>query len=83
MYAGPGVFTLQMDDQNRNGGVLNIPNSVARESFCIRTQLVISRADRSQLFGALPELTAAGRLLPAALDPQLGGLRPRWRQPEL
>ena len=41
VYAGPGVFTLQMDDQNRNGGVLNIPNSVA-QSFCIRTQLVIS-----------------------------------------
>ncbi|HMC98120.1 MAG TPA: hypothetical protein VKG92_10720, partial [Flavobacteriales bacterium] len=24
-YTGPGVFTLQFDDQNRNGGVINVP----------------------------------------------------------
>ncbi len=41
LYAGPGVFTLQFDDQNRNGGVINVPNSIA-QSFCVKTQLVIS-----------------------------------------
>ena len=40
-YAGPGVFTLSMDDQNRNGGVINVPNSIA-QSFSIKTQLIIS-----------------------------------------
>lgn len=42
-YSGPGVYTLQMDDQNRNGGVLNVPNSIG-QSFCIKTQLVIGAA---------------------------------------
>lgn len=41
LYAGPGVFTLQFDDQNRNGGVINVPNSIA-QSFCVKTQLVVS-----------------------------------------
>lgn len=40
-YPGPGTYTIQMDDQNRNGGVLNIPNSIA-QSFSVKTQLVIS-----------------------------------------
>ncbi len=40
-YAGPGVFILQFDDQNRNGGVVNVPNSIS-QSFCVQTQLVIS-----------------------------------------
>ncbi|MBX2978406.1 MAG: gliding motility-associated C-terminal domain-containing protein [Flavobacteriales bacterium] len=40
-YSGPGVYTLQFDDQNRNGGVVNVPNSIA-QSFCVKTQLVIS-----------------------------------------
>ncbi len=40
-YRGPGVFTLQFDDPNRNGGVLNVPNSIS-VSFCVKTQLVIS-----------------------------------------
>lgn len=40
-YAGPGEFILSFDDQNRNGGVLNVPNSIA-QSFCVKTKLVIS-----------------------------------------
>ena len=40
-YAGPGTYILQMDDQNRNGGVENIPNSIA-QSFSVKTELVIS-----------------------------------------
>ncbi len=40
-YLGPGVYTIEMDDPNRNGGVINIPNSIA-QSFSVATQLVIS-----------------------------------------
>jgi len=40
-YAGPGTYILQMDDPNRNGGVENIPNSIA-QSFSLKTMLVIS-----------------------------------------
>lgn len=40
-YAGSGIFTLFFDDQNRNGGVNNVPNSIS-QSFCVKTQLVIS-----------------------------------------
>lgn len=40
-YLGPGQYTIQMDDQNRNGGVENIPNSIA-QSFSVRTLLTIS-----------------------------------------
>lgn len=42
-YAGPGTFFLQFDDQNRNGGVINVLNSI-QVSFCVRTKLVISPA---------------------------------------
>lgn len=40
-YAGPGQFLLSIDDQNRNGGVINVPNSIA-QSFSVQTLLVIS-----------------------------------------
>lgn len=40
-YAGPGSYTLSFDDQNRNAGVVNVPQSVS-QSFCVKTQLVIS-----------------------------------------
>ncbi len=40
-YAGPGTFVLSFDDQNRNAGVVNVPQSVS-QSFCVKTQLVIS-----------------------------------------
>lgn len=40
-YTGPGIFTLQFDDQNRNSGVINVPNSIL-QSFCVKTQLIIS-----------------------------------------
>jgi gliding motility-associated-like protein len=39
-YAGPGVYTLVVEDPNRNGGVLNIPGSVD-VPFCITSQLII------------------------------------------
>src|SRR5690606_28433630 len=32
---------LQFDDQNRNGGVINVPNSIA-QSFCVQTSITIS-----------------------------------------
>ncbi|MBK8341463.1 MAG: hypothetical protein IPK99_16460 [Flavobacteriales bacterium] len=39
-YLGAGAYTLQVSSQNRNEGILNIPNSVNQE-FCIRALLVI------------------------------------------
>ena len=39
-FAGPGEYTLSMQDPNRNAGVLNIPNSV-NTIFYIETILVI------------------------------------------
>ena len=43
LYSGPGVYTLSMEDANRNEGVVNIPNSV-NVPLCVKTVLVISPA---------------------------------------
>lgn len=40
-FPGPGIYTILMQDPNRNFGVLNIPNSV-NVVFSIETTLVIS-----------------------------------------
>ena len=40
-YIGAGQYTIRMDDPNRNGGVVNIPNSIA-QSFSVSTQFTIS-----------------------------------------
>jgi len=40
-YIGAGQYTIYMDDPNRNGGVVNIPNSIA-QSFSVSTQFTIS-----------------------------------------
>lgn len=40
-YTGAGTFIIQMQDPNRNSGILNISNSV-QQVFCIQTILVIS-----------------------------------------
>ena len=40
-YAGPGNFIITMEDQNRNGGICNIPDS-ENQSFFLRSELVIS-----------------------------------------
>jgi gliding motility-associated-like protein len=42
-YPNLGVYTLSFDDQNRNAGVVNVPNSIA-QSFCVKTRLVIGAA---------------------------------------
>lgn len=39
-YSGPDVYTISIEDPNRNGGVVNIPNSV-NVPFYIETVLVI------------------------------------------
>jgi len=41
VYSGAGQFLIQIDDQNRNGGVINVPNSIA-QSFSVQTLLRIS-----------------------------------------
>lgn len=40
-YPGPAVYTLSFEDPNRNGGVVNIPNSV-NIPFYVSTQLIIN-----------------------------------------
>jgi gliding motility-associated-like protein len=42
-YPGPGIYSITMEDQNRNYGVVNIPNSV-EVPFAIKTTLNISAA---------------------------------------
>lgn len=40
-YSGPGIYTLYMEDPNRNAGVINVPNSVLTFMY-ISTSIVIS-----------------------------------------
>lgn len=40
-YAGPGTYTLYMEDPNRNSGVVNVPNSVLTYMY-ISTTITIS-----------------------------------------
>ena len=40
-YSAPATYTISVEDKNRNGGVLNIPNSV-NVAFYIETILVIN-----------------------------------------
>ena len=40
-FPGPGTYVITMDVQNRNNGILNMPNSNV-QSFCVSTTLVIS-----------------------------------------
>ena len=46
-YAGPGIYTLVVEDPNRNDGVLNIPGSVD-VPFCITSQLLIIDPEAGQ-----------------------------------
>lgn len=40
-YAAPATYVISVEDKNRNGGVLNIPNSV-NTAFYIETTLIIN-----------------------------------------
>ena len=40
-YTGPGSFIVSVEDPNRNGGVINIVNSV-NAVFCVQTEIIIS-----------------------------------------
>ena len=40
-YPGPSVYTMYFEDPNRNGGVINIPNSI-NVPFYVESQLIIS-----------------------------------------
>ncbi len=40
-YPGPSIYTISFEDPNRNGGLVNIPNSV-NIPFYVSTQLVIN-----------------------------------------
>ncbi len=40
-YPGPGIYTIICDDQNRAGGIVNVPNSIS-QTFCLPAVLIIS-----------------------------------------
>lgn len=42
-FPGPGTYTIDFEDQNRDGGIFNIPNSIA-QAICVRTVLLIDDA---------------------------------------
>jgi gliding motility-associated-like protein len=74
-YAGPGAFTLVMEDPNRNEGVLNITASVD-VPFCITSQLIIDpqagHNNSVQLLSPARENACLGQLWehnPVAYDP--------------
>lgn len=39
-FPGPGLYTIDMVDSNRNSGIVNVPNSVS-QSFCVKAIIVI------------------------------------------
>jgi len=39
-YAGPGNYMIRFEDTNRNGGIVNVPNSLS-QSACVSALLVI------------------------------------------
>ena len=74
-YSGPGIYTLVVEDPNRNGGVLNIPGSVD-VPFCITSQLIIDPQagpnDSPLLLAPAIENACLGQVWehnPAAYDP--------------
>lgn len=74
-YAGPGIYTLVVEDPNRNGGVLNIPGS-EDVPFCITSLLIIDpqagQNDSPLLLAPAIENACLGRRWehnPAAYDP--------------
>lgn len=55
-YNLPGEYTLNMEDGNRSGSIINIPNSISQR-FCTSATLVISPdigINNSMVFGAAP-----------------------------
>lgn len=55
-FPSAGIYTLRMDDPNRNGGIVNIPNSIF-QSFCVTATLYISPItgnNNSAVFGSGP-----------------------------
>lgn len=74
-YAGPGEFTIWMEDKNRNADVSNIPLSV-NQAFYIETELIIIPGFQGnnsvQLLNPPLDRACTGELFihnPAAYDP--------------
>ena len=74
-YPGPAVYTLSFEDPNRNGGVVNIPNSV-NIPFYVSTQLIINPFlgvnSSVQLLNPPIDEACAGQIFihnPGAFDP--------------
>lgn len=74
-YPGPAVYVLSFEDPNRNGGVVNIPNSV-NIPFYVSTQLIINPFlgvnSSVQLLNPPIDEACAGQIFihnPGAFDP--------------
>ncbi len=74
-YPGPSIYTLSFEDPNRNGGLVNIPNSV-NIPFYVSTQLVINPFlgvnNSVQLLNSPIDEACAGQIFthnPGAFDP--------------
>ncbi|HOY48074.1 MAG TPA: hypothetical protein PK281_01660, partial [Flavobacteriales bacterium] len=74
-YPGPSIYTLSFEDPNRNGGLVNIPNSV-NIPFYVSTQLVINPFlgvnNSVQLLNPPIDEACAGQIFihnPGAFDP--------------
>jgi len=75
-YPGAGTYKISMEDQNRNSGVLNIPNSVNIPIF-VETMLIISpfinpKNNSPQLLNPPLDMGCVGSLFvhnPGAYDP--------------
>ncbi|MBK9073380.1 MAG: hypothetical protein IPL77_00160 [Flavobacteriales bacterium] len=78
VYSGSGEFILSFEDQNRNEGVLNIPNSV-NQTFCVKTMLKIGPLTGGNCSVRFFEQPFAGCLPVPTLGAQFGGLRSRRR----
>ena len=79
-YPGPGQYKLSMIDPNRNGGIINIPNSIERkfyiESFI---NISLSASNNSVILTRDPIAFACNNspfyYNPGAYDPDLDSLR--------
>ena len=81
-YGGPGVYEVQVEDPNRNNGVLNIPGSVD-VPFSITTSAHYRPPSGPQQFGAIAQSCAAKCLPLSTVDSQPRGARSRWGPPHL
>lgn len=60
-YLSPGNYQVTMADPNRNGGILNIPNSV-NVPFAIQSELIVSQSVTNSSPKPLSPITSQGQV---------------------